>query len=281
MIIPSPLRYRVENEPLSLWPGERPPITAELLRCAIMISGSGSGMESLLHHQKKTGCRHQTVLVISDRKDAMGIQRAKNLGVPIKIIELEKNSEIVDFESINLSNFTHFAGKKITDMDWRQRISNRINHELSITSSLQSCGADLIVLSGWMRLLTPVFVDRWLGRLINIHPSLLPKFPGAHAHRDALASGSKESGCTVHLVDHGMDTGPIIAQAKLDIYPTDNEQSLQTRIKKLEHLLYPFVIDSIVNNLILDDGHQLSIRGVPKIMNFAELSELLGVGMDN
>jgi phosphoribosylglycinamide formyltransferase-1 len=94
-----------------------------------------------------------------------------------------------------------------------------------------------------MRILTPTFVSKWKGRLINIHPSLLPKYPGAHAHRDALADGAKITGCTVHLVDEGVDTGEIIAQEEVEILDGDTIEKLQQRVKKIEHQLYPKVLD--------------------------------------
>ena len=102
---------------------------------------------------------------------------------------------------------------------------------------------EAVVLSGYMRILSPLFISEWKGRLLNIHPSLLPKYPGAHAHRDALADGAKVTGCTVHFVDEGVDTGQILAQEQLDILPTDDESSLSERVKVLEHQLYPMVID--------------------------------------
>ena len=98
-----------------------------------------------------------------------------------------------------------------------------------------------------MRILTPSFVATWKGRLLNIHPSLLPDFPGAHAHRDALAAGVKTTGCTVHLVDEGVDSGPILAQREVPILPDDDEESLQDRVRKVEHTLYPEIIDLLCN----------------------------------
>ena len=94
-----------------------------------------------------------------------------------------------------------------------------------------------------MRILTPTFVSKWKGRLINIHPSLLPKYPGAHAHRDALADGAKITGCTVHLVDEGVDTGQILAQEEVEILDGDTIEILQERVEKLEHQLYPKILD--------------------------------------
>ena len=94
-----------------------------------------------------------------------------------------------------------------------------------------------------MRILTPIFVKKWKGRLVNIHPSLLPKYPGAHAHRDALADGANVTGCTVHLVDEGVDTGLILAQSEVPIFEGDTLEILQERVKKVEHLLYPQTLD--------------------------------------
>ena len=98
-----------------------------------------------------------------------------------------------------------------------------------------------------MRLLSPEFVSRWEGKIINIHPSLLPDFPGAHAHRDVIAAGATKSGCSVHYVDAGMDTGEIIAQYEVAVAPEDTEASLSEKVKQLEHKLYPMVIDAIAS----------------------------------
>ena len=116
-------------------------------------------------------------------------------------------------------------------------------HENLIDNALLDSEIELVVLSGYMRILTSNFVSKWKGWIINIHPSLLPKYPGAHAHRDALADGAKITGCTVHLVDEGVDTGQIIAQEEVAILEGDTIESLQDRVKKVEHRLYPKVLD--------------------------------------
>jgi phosphoribosylglycinamide formyltransferase-1 len=125
----------------------------------------------------------------------------------------------------------------------QDKIHRRILHEEAIHNQLIQSDIELVVLSGYMRVLTPTFVKKWKGRLVNIHPSLLPKYPGAHAHRDALADGAKITGCTVHLVDEGVDTGEILAQSETPIFADDTIEILQERVKKLEHLLYPKVLD--------------------------------------
>ena len=191
------------------------------LRCAIFISGSGSGMHALLEYQKqKKECKHRTVVVISNNPEAGGIEIANKLAIPVEVIELPQIE------------------------DKRER---RLTHESNIDAILRKFGVELIILSGYMRLLSAEFVNKWEMKIVNIHPSLLPKFPGAHAHRDVLAAGSKVSGCTVHFVDSGMDTGQIIAQRKVPVFSDDTIETLSNRVKVEEHILYPSVIDDLAN----------------------------------
>jgi len=184
---------------------------ADPLRLAVFISGSGSGMAALLAVEAAGGRAHKTTLVFSNKADASGLAKAEAVGVATCAIEVEKTREA---------------------------------HEVAILEMLETTDVEAIVLSGYMRVLTPTFVRAWKGRLLNIHPSLLPKYPGAHAHRDALADGATVSGCTVHLVDEGVDTGPILAQAEVPVHPGDDVKALQERVKVAEHRLYPEVIDA-------------------------------------
>ena len=186
------------------------------LRLAVFISGSGSGMEALLKHQQASDCKHTTTVVISDKSDVSGLNKAENLGVSAIVVPLPDISD---------------------------RVERRLIHEQEVAEVLLDYGVEAIILSGYMRILTPSFVEQWAGRILNIHPSLLPDFPGAHAHRDVIAAGVSKSGCTVHFVDSGMDTGPIIMQREVEVLPTDDEESLAEKIKKQEHILYPIVID--------------------------------------
>ena len=188
------------------------------LRLAVFISGSGSGMEALLRHQESKPCLHETTLVVSNVANVSGLDKAKAHDVDTVTIELDKS---------------------ITDVSERREA-----HEINIMAVLEEHGIEAVILSGYMRILSPLFVRQWQGRLLNIHPSLLPKYPGAHAHRDALADGATVTGCTVHLVDEGVDTGQILAQSQLEIHPDDDEDSLSERVKALEHILYPEVIDA-------------------------------------
>jgi len=191
--------------------------TDDPVRLAVLVSGGGSGLAALLRYQRTPRC-HRTTLVIADKIDAGGLQHGRDagvtsIGVPLPM-EVEKDER-------------------------------RVAHERLVNAELEAAEVELVVLSGYMRILTPWFVKRWKGRLINIHPSLLPDFPGAHAHRDALAAGVSVTGCTVHLVDEGVDSGPIPAQHELEVLPDDDEEALQERVKGVEHLLYPDVLDRL------------------------------------
>ena len=154
--------------------------------------------------------------MISDKPEVSGLNKAEALGVNAIVVPLPD----------------------ILDRDER-----RLIHENEVNDVLSDYGVEAIILSGYMRILTPSFVEGWAGRILNIHPSLLPNFPGAHAHRDAIAAGVSKSGCTVHFVDSGMDTGPIIMQREVEVNSSDDEESLAEKIKKEEHILYPMVID--------------------------------------
>ena len=188
------------------------------LRLAVFISGSGSGMEALLRHQESKPSLHETTLILSNVAGVPGLDKAKAHDVETVTIELDKS---------------------ISDVSARREA-----HETTIMAVLDEHEIEAVILSGYMRILSALFVREWQGRLLNIHPSLLPKYPGAHAHRDALADGARITGCTVHLVDEGVDTGQILAQSQLEIHPDDDEESLSERVKILEHKLYPEVIDA-------------------------------------
>jgi len=125
---------------------------------------------------------------------------------------------------------------------------SRADWDRALLAKVDECQPTLIVSAGFMRILGPSIVERWSNRIINTHPALLPSFPGAHAVRDALAYGVKVTGCTVHFVDHGVDTGPIIAQQAVTIFPDDSEQTLHERIKEVERLLLVSVIQDLITN---------------------------------
>ena len=191
------------------------------IRCAILISGSGSGMQAMVTHQQThLNCGHRTTLVISDNPEATGLLKAEQLGIQAHCIALPEEAD---------------------------RTLRRHLHEQQILSLIQEHQIELILFSGYMRLVSANFIDHWTPRIINIHPSLLPAFPGAHAHRDVLAAGVEVSGCTVHYVDAGMDSGEILGQRRVPVFSDDEESSLADRVKIEEHQLYPEIIDRIVS----------------------------------
>jgi len=196
--------------------------TDDPVRLAVLVSGGGSGLAALLRYQRTPRC-HRTTLVITDKTDAGGLQHGRDAGVRSVGVPLPMEVE---------------------------KSKRRVAHERLVDAELEAADVELVVLSGYMRILTPWFVRRWKGRLVNIHPSLLPDFPGAHAHRDALAAGVSVTGCTVHLVDEGVDSGPILAQREIEVLPGDDEKALQERVKGVEHLLYPDVLDRLCSGQI-------------------------------
>ena len=198
------------------------------VRLAVFFSGSGTGMNALLRHQEENDCIHKSVVCVTDREGVGGIEVARAHGIPI--IQEPVNRQL--------------------PVEERRR-----EHELRIIKQLEQYDIELIVLSGYMRLLSSAFVEQFNPRIINIHPSLLPAFPGADAHTDVLASGVNVSGCTVHVVDAGMDTGTILAQRRVPVFDTDTRPELAKRIQVEEHRLYPSVIDLICSGhqFVLDD----------------------------
>ena len=194
------------------------------LRLAVMISGGGSGLRALLKHQQEADRAHITTLVIADSESAGGLKHATDAGI----------------ESFSVPLPQELRGAE-----------RRKAHEEQIIRIIESKDIEMVVLSGYMRILTSFFVSRWKGRLVNIHPSLLPDFPGAHAQRDALEAGVKVSGCTVHFVDEGADSGPIIEQREVPVLESDTIDTLTDRIKQAEHEQYPKVLDDISSGRVL------------------------------
>ncbi len=180
-------------------------------RVAVLISGGGSNMVSLV--TSMTGDHPaRPVLVLSNRPAAGGLEKAAALGVPTAVV------------------------------DHRPYGEDRASFESALDAVLAEAAPDILCLAGFMRVLTPGFVRRWQGRMLNIHPSLLPKYRGLHTHARALAAGETEHGCTVHEVTAELDDGPILGQARLEIRPDDTADSLAGRVLVLEHRLYPMVL---------------------------------------
>jgi len=185
----------------------------ELQNLGILISGRGSNMEYILKSIKQRKIPINPVIVISNKSEAKGLEIAKKLGVKTEVIESK-----------------YFKGSK-TEFDKK------------IITILEKNGVTprngLVCLAGFMRIISPEFVQKYKNRIINIHPALLPSFPGLHAQKQAIDYGSKYSGCTVHFVDSGVDTGPIILQAIVKVKKEDTEETLSKRILQKEHKIYP------------------------------------------
>jgi phosphoribosylglycinamide formyltransferase-1 len=179
---------------------------------AVLISGRGSNLSALIEATAAPEYPAEIALVLSNRPDAGGLRYAAAAGIP---------TEVIDHRS--------FRG-------------DRPAHETALDAALRRSGIEVVCLAGYMRLLTPLLVDRWAGRMLNIHPSLLPAFPGLHTHARALAAGVKLHGCTVHLVTEATDAGPILAQAAVPVLPDDDEDRVAARVLAQEHVLYPLAL---------------------------------------
>lgn len=178
-------------------------------RVAILISGRGSNMTALIEAAKAHDYPAEIVVVVSNRPDAAGLERAREAAIATAIV------------------------------DHRPFGEDREAFERALDATLQAYRIDLVCLAGFMRLLTPPFVQRWTGRMLNIHPALLPQFKGLHTHRRALAAGVERHGATVHFVVPEMDSGPIVAQDSVPVLEGDTEESLAARVLEVEHRLYP------------------------------------------
>jgi formyltetrahydrofolate-dependent phosphoribosylglycinamide formyltransferase len=193
-------------------------------RVAILISGRGSNMEALIAAATAADFPAEIVAVISNEPDAAGLQIARGHGI----------------ETVAIPHREH---------------ADRAAHEAEIGRALTECKPDIVCLAGYMRLLTPRLVATWEGRMINIHPSLLPAFPGLHTHRRALAQGVRVHGCTVHFVTEAMDDGPIIAQAAVPVLSGDSEESLAVRVLLAEHKLYAMALGMVARGQVsMRDG---------------------------
>jgi len=181
-------------------------------RTAILISGRGSNMAALIAASRRAAFPAEIALVLCNRPEAEGLMRAAEAGI------------------------------RTRTLDHRGFGRDRAAHEAEIDRCLREAGIELVCLAGYMRLLTPLLVGRWAGRMLNIHPSLLPAFPGLDTHARALAAGVKLHGCTVHLVTEAVDEGPILAQAAVPVLPGDTAQGLASRVLAQEHRLYPLAL---------------------------------------
>ncbi len=196
---------------------------------AVLLSGRGSNFTAIVRASRRPGANFSVRLAISDRADAAGLRKAARLGVPARHVDPRG-----------------FPGKAA--------------YEEHLCGLLEAEGVDLVCLPGYMRLVGPVLLGRFPGRILNIHPALLPSFPGLDAQEQALRHGVKVSGCTVHLVDAGTDTGPIVAQQAVAVRPGDDVGSLSRRILRQEHRLFPKAIALFFSGRLQVSGRTVMIR---------------------
>lgn len=194
-------------------------------RVAVLISGRGSNMVALVEAAKDKSYPAEIGLVVSNRPDAAGIAYARKAGIATTIID-----------------HTDYG-------------KNREAFERALQAVLEGSGIEIVCLAGFMRLFTPWFISRWQGRMLNIHPALLPAFKGLHTHEQALAAGAKTHGATVHLVTADMDAGPIICQAEVPVHEDDTAETLAARVLTVEHNIYPLALKWLAEgSLRIEDG---------------------------
>lgn len=185
------------------------------MKIAVFASGNGSNFEAIVKIMNQGEIEGAIVLVFSDRTDAYVLERAKSLQIPVR----------------------SFSPKQFT---------NKVEYEREILKELEAKEVELLVLAGYMRLIGPTLLNAYPNRILNIHPALLPEFPGLHGIRDAFEAGVKQTGVTVHYVDNGVDTGPILAQKRVNIEENETLASLELKIHQAEHQLYPEVIQDVI-----------------------------------
>ena len=183
-------------------------------KVAVLISGTGTNMAALLYASRAADCPYEIILVASNNPDASGLRLAEAEGVPTFALP-HKGME-------------------------------RAAHDRAMDAAIRESGAEYVALAGYMRILTPDIVNRWQGRILNIHPSLLPRYPGLHTHERALEAGDAQGGCTVHLVTADLDGGPVLGQTPVAVLPGDTPEALAARVLIAEHQLYSRVLAKLV-----------------------------------
>ena len=189
------------------------------MRIVVLISGSGSNLQSIIDAIAERNLNAELCAVISNKQDAYGLQRAKDNGIPVHWIDHKKYSSREQFDS-------------------------------ALIKTIDPCKPDLIVMAGFMRILTDTFVGHYPGKMINIHPSLLPKFRGLNTHQRVLEEGDAEHGATIHFVTQDLDGGPVIIQARLPVVANDTAEKLAQKVQRLEHKIYPLVVEWFSENRI-------------------------------
>ncbi|CAM3029006.1 phosphoribosylglycinamide formyltransferase [Ectopseudomonas mendocina] len=198
----------------------------------VLISGSGSNLQALIDSVAHDGNPARIAAVISNRADAYGLQRAKQAGIATELLDHKQ-----------------FDGREAFDA--------------ALIQAIDAHQPDLVVLAGFMRILTPGFVQHYAGRLLNIHPSLLPKYKGLHTHQRALEAGDSEHGCSVHFVTEELDGGPLVVQAVLPVMADDTAESLASRVHQQEHHIYPLAVRWFAEGRLRLDAQGAMLDGQP------------------
>lgn len=205
---------------------------ADRLKLAVLISGEGSNLQAILDACSRGQLGAKVCAVISNRADAHGLRRALTASIPVHVAIAPTQTDREDYDA-------------------------------ALISLLERHEPHLIVLAGFMRILDGEFIRRYRGQLLNIHPSMLPKYRGLHTHRRVLEANEKEHGCSVHFVTEELDGGPVIAQAKVPVRPGDTENVLAMRVQEREHLLYPLVLRWFADRRVTLDADQPLLDGQP------------------
>ncbi|RMF47340.1 MAG: phosphoribosylglycinamide formyltransferase [Deltaproteobacteria bacterium] len=198
------------------------------LKIGVLASGGGTNLQAIIDRCLDGSLPVEIVLVLSNNPGAGALERAARAGLPTCCID-------------------------------HREFDNREDFDRAVVAALQSAGVELVVLAGFMRLITDIFLQAYPGRIMNIHPALLPAFPGLHVQKKALEYGARFAGCTVHFVDSGVDTGPIILQAVVPVLQDDTEESLSRRILEQEHRIYPRAIELFAQGRLRIDGRRVII----------------------
>ena len=200
-----------------------------MIKLGVLCSGRGTDLQSIIDAISNNQLHAEIAIVLTDKPNVMALERAEKAGIKNLCVD-------------------------------RRAFENKSDFEAALLKELKIAEVDLVVLAGFMRILSPTFVHEYKDHIMNIHPSLLPSFPGAHAHRDVLAYGVKVSGCTVHFVDEGTDSGPIIMQAAVEVKDDDTEETLATRVLEQEHIIYPKAIQLYVEGRLKIIGRRVIIQ---------------------
>ena len=202
----------------------------------VLISGSGTNLQAIIDAIETKELDAKIQVVLSNRIDAYGLMRAKKHGIPVEVLD-------------------------------HKRFSNREAFDQAVVDILRTREVELVVLAGFMRLLSPVFVAAYSNRIMNIHPALLPAFPGLHVQKKAVEHGVRFSGCTVHFVNEECDEGPIIIQAVVPVFPEDTEKSLASRILEQEHRIYPRAIQLYSEGRLRIEGRKVFVDDLAREEN--------------